>query len=667
MRKNLLLAVTLLGVCLAGWVSSRGIGKAEAAGQQEPQQTSPSVPSYGNGPQGDTKPLPSIPQEYFPPVVMPSNSGQRPQQKTVDLQTPSYSPASGGVSSSFPPMTGGQAPQLKSMDLPTPSRVARPSSGFGSEPPQALGNGPGTPPGVSDTRIPAYNSNAFPPANKNAAIELAPPGRATTQDFNAAPRGAVPELVGGEEQGQNNDNPTGRQEPSVSLEWIGPPTAKLGQPVTYQIIVKNTSAIPVQNVTVRNRIPAGVTVQQTEPRAINELNTLIWEVGTMQPRQEKRIDLQLLPEARGDLACQAFVSFTGMSQARIRVREPKLQLKIAGPDKVLLGDAAPFSLTVTNPGDGSADQVKIRAALSDGLEHTRGRTVEFELGNLAPNESRSVQLVCTTKSGGPQTCEAMAIAEGGLKAQDVATTEVLLPRLEINIAGPKLRYLDRKATYVVKVINPGSAPASNVTINGVIPDGFKFLTASDGGRHDFSTRTVSWYLGDLTPGQTREMSIELLAINTGEFHVAANVTAARGLKSEADTITHVEGLSALLMEMVDLDDPVEVGADTAYEIRVTNTGSKTETNLQLICTVPDKMEFRSAVGPGGLRSHLQGKELTFEPIPKLAPRADVIYRVNVRGVAPGDLRFRARITADGLTEPVLKEESTKVYGDDVIK
>jgi uncharacterized repeat protein (TIGR01451 family) len=664
MRKNLLLAVTLLGVCFAGWVSSRGVGKAEAAGQQETPQSPPTIPSYGNGQQGDGKTLPSIPQEYFPPVVVPANSGQRPQQKTIDLQTPSYSPANGGSSSSFPPMTGGQAIQPKSMDLPTPSRVARPTSRFGSEPPQATGNAPMAQ-GVGDTKLaPFATGGAF---NRSQAIEAPPPGRTAAPDINATPRGAAPELVGGEEQGQSNDNPTGRQEPSVSLEWIGPPTAKLGQPVTYQIIVKNTSAIPVQNVTVRNRIPAGVTVQQTEPRAINELNTLIWEVGTMQPRQEKRIDLQLLPEARGDLACQAFVSFTGMSQARIRVREPKLQLKIAGPDKVLLGDAAPFSLTVTNPGDGSADQVKIRAALSDGLEHTRGRTVEFELGNLGPNESRSVQLVCTTKTGGPQTCEAMAIAEGGLKAQDVATTEVLLPRLEINIAGPKLRYLDRKATYVVKVVNPGSAPASNVTINSLIPDGFKFLTASDGGRHDFATRTVSWYLGDLTPGQLREMSIELLAINPGEYHIAANVTAARGLKSETDVITHVEGLSALLMEMVDLDDPVEVGADTAYEIRVTNTGSKTETNLQLICTIPDKMEFRSAVGAGGARSHLQGKELTFEPIPKLAPRADVIYRVNVRGVAPGDLRFRARITADGLTEPVLKEESTKVYGDDVIK
>jgi len=57
----------------------------------------------------------------------------------------------------------------------------------------------------------------------------------------------------------------------------------------------------------------------------------------------------------------------------------------------------------------------------------------------------------------------------------------------------------------------------------------------------------------------------------------------------------------------------------------------------------------------------------FEPLPRLAPRADVLYHINVRGIAPGDVRFRASITADNLSEPVLKEESTKVYGDEAIK
>ena len=122
-------------------------------------------------------------------------------------------------------------------------------------------------------------------------------------------------------------------------------------------------------------------------------------------------------------------------------------------------------------------------------------------------------------------------------------------------------------------------------------------------------------------------------------------------------------MSALQVELVDLDDPVEVGADTAYEIRVSNTGSKTETNLQLTCVLPEKMEFRGAKGAGDCRFKVEGREVRFEPLNRLAPRADAIYRVNVRGVAPGDVRFRALIRADGLNEPVLREESTKVYGD----
>jgi uncharacterized repeat protein (TIGR01451 family) len=519
---------------------------------------------------------------------------------------------------------------------------------------------PATPPKPT---VPPRADMLPPPDAASAAANHAPAANAPA----AADRDNDKEFNFDAAPGRTNDNPTGRQEPAVSLEWIGPPAIKLGQAVTFQIIVKNVSPIPVQQVVVRNRLPAGVTVQQTEPKAFNDVNTLTWDLGTLEPRQERRIDLRLLPEVKGDLTCKATVTFTGASMARIKVREPKLTLKATASDKVLLGDVTTVTLTVTNPGDGSADHIKIKAALSEGLEHTRGRVVEFDLGNLGPNENRSVQLVCATKSGGKQTCEALATAEGNLNANDTATLDVIMPRLDIAVTGPKLRYLDRKATYVFKVTNPGSAPASNVTVSDQIPVGFKFLSASDGGRHDFSTRTVSWFVGDLTPGQSREMHMEVLAINTGEHHHKASVTAARGLKSDAEIATRVEGLPALLMELVDLDDPVEVGADTAYEIRVTNTGSKTETNLQLICTVPEKMEFRGATGAANCKFRVQGKDVIFEPLPRLAPRADAIYRVNVRGIAPGDLRFRARITADGLTEPVLKEESTKVYGDEAIK
>jgi len=93
--------------------------------------------------------------------------------------------------------------------------------------------------------------------------------------------------------------------------------------------------------------------------------------------------MKLLADQKGDVSPQAWVTFTGSSVMRIKVREPKLVLKAENQDKVLIGETAAFNLTVNNPGDGSADQVKIHAVLSEGLEHPRGQKIDFDIGNLA--------------------------------------------------------------------------------------------------------------------------------------------------------------------------------------------------------------------------------------------------------------------------------------------
>jgi uncharacterized repeat protein (TIGR01451 family) len=517
--------------------------------------------------------------------------------------------------------------------------------------------------------MPAPASQA--PAGPSTLV-VTPPDQIPTTPPPAAvvPAAAFPAPAAGQDlpdvrgADAGNDNPTGHQEPAVSIEWVGPPTVKLGQPAAFQIVVKNVSQSPVHQTVVRQRIPAGVTVQATEPKAVSDNDALVWDVGTLQPQQEKRIELQLLAAAKGRCACQATVTFSGQSTVNLQVQEPKLVLKATAPDKVLLGDMANVMLTVTNPGDGTADHVKVKTTLSEGLEHARGRDVEFDLGNLGPNESRSVQVMCTAKAGGEQRCDAVATSEGNLTSSDSAAFPVLQPKLELAVAGPHLRYLDRQGEYVFKVTNPGDAPASNVSIVDQIPQGFKFVNATGGGRHDYTTRTVSWFVGDLAPHQTREVGLQVMAVNIGEYKHVAMARAARGLQAEAEADTRVEGLSALLVELVDLDDPVEVGASEKYEIRVTNTGSKTETNIQVVCTLPDKMEFWGAQGAGGLRHRVEGKEVVFETLPRLAPRADAIFRVVTRPTAPGDVRFKIRVKADSLTEPVNKEESTKVFGDE---
>ena len=447
-----------------------------------------------------------------------------------------------------------------------------------------------------------------------------------------------------------------------------PAVARLKQPTPYQINCPQYQQWPrFKTSQVRYRIPQGMRVLGcSDPKAVNDGDVLSWDVGSLVPAQEKRIDLQLVAETKAAFNCMAQVTFSGSSTLKVQVREPKLAIKAAMPEHVVLGDTATVSLTdVSNPGDGAADRVRLKATLADGLEYARGKVFEVELGSLAAGEESGVQLVCLATTSGIHVVDCIAQADAGLKAQDTAKVDVVLPRLDLVVSGPHLRYVDRHAVYSLKVTNPGSAPASNVSVVHQLPPGFKFDKATAGGREDFASRTVSWFIGDLMPGESREVQVEAVAVAVGEHKHVAVATGGRGLKTEAEVVTHVEGLSALMMELADTDDPIEVGAETTYEMRVTNTGSKMETNVELVCTVPDHMEFRAAKCNAGCRCRVEGREVIFEPLPKLAPRADAIYRVVVRGLAPGDMHFRARIRADGLSEAIMREESTKVYGDEV--
>src|SRR5439155_23079157 len=126
-----------------------------------------------------------------------------------------------------------------------------------------------------------------------------------------------------------------------------------------------------QQVLVRVRLAGQASVVATEPKAAAEDNILMWEVGTLLPKQEKNLSMRLLTPARGDVAAQAWVTFTGSSAMRLKVREPKLVVKATAPPKLMVGDVATFALEVTNPGDGTAEQVKLHADLGEGLEHPR--------------------------------------------------------------------------------------------------------------------------------------------------------------------------------------------------------------------------------------------------------------------------------------------------------
>src|SRR5206468_3928873 len=108
------------------------------------------------------------------------------------------------------------------------------------------------------------------------------------------PPAAPPEEARAGEPAASLEAATGRQEPALSIEWVGPTNARLGVPTDYTVVVRNTGATPAQQVLVRVRAPAGLSVVATDPRINADNGVFAWDVGTLHARQEKSLVVRLV-------------------------------------------------------------------------------------------------------------------------------------------------------------------------------------------------------------------------------------------------------------------------------------------------------------------------------------------------------------------------------------
>jgi hypothetical protein len=329
---------------------------------------------------------------------------------------------------------------------------------------------------------------------------------------------------------------------------------------------------------------------------------------------------------------------------------------------VLIGEQLTLEITVTNPGSGVATGVVLEEHVPPGLEHPAGDELEYEIGDLQPNETRKLELTMVATAPGSTTNVLGARADANLRAEHQLDLEVIAPQLDISVSGPKRRYLEREATYVMSVANPGTAPARQVELVAYLPEGLEFVSANNAGYFEQGSRTVRWTLEELPAREAGSVELKAVPVQAGEQTIRVSGTAEKGLEVEKEQPLLVEGIVAILFQVVDVDDPIEKGAETSYELRVLNQGSKAASNVRLAVLLPPEMRPVAAEGP--TRGAIDGNRVIFDSLSRLAPKADTTYRVRVQGLQPGDLRIRAQLLTDEMRVPVTKEESTRVYSDD---
>jgi len=289
--------------------------------------------------------------------------------------------------------------------------------------------------------------------------------------------------------------------------------------------------------------------------------------------------------------------------------------------------------------------------------------LEFELGALKPGEVRELDLMLTAASPGELVNIIRAEGEAGLSSEAQTAIEVVAPQLEVALAGPKLRYLERNATHSISIKNPGTAPAKNVDLVAVLPRNLKFVEANNGGQFDEATHAVYWNLEELPPQETGVVKLTTLPLEAGEARVVIrSVSAESGLKDEREEVVQIEGLAAINFQLSDLKDPIEVGGETSYEIRVTNQGTKASGNVHLAALMPTGMKPLSAEGP--VRYKIEGQRVIFEPLRQLAAKAETVFTIKVQATGVGDQRIAVQLATDEIRDPISKEESTHVYSSE---
>jgi uncharacterized repeat protein (TIGR01451 family) len=254
--------------------------------------------------------------------------------------------------------------------------------------------------------------------------------------------------------------------------------------------------------------------------------------------------------------------------------------------------------------------------------------------------------------------KAVATADGNINVESpTVTTVVKKPALAISTTGPQTSYIDREVTYDITVTNNGDWPAFNTMIENPVPAGLKFVKASQGGV--LMNNKVVWQVAKLSPGATAKASVTFMTDGLSSVVDTASTSGNCCDSATSSIKTEIVGVPAVLLETVDLVDPVKIGQETTYKITVTNQGSAIATNVVVKAILEPQMEYVS--NAGATQGTFAGDTITFAPLSKLGAKTRAIWEVTVRAKAVGDIRFKAVMRTDQLTRDVEHTESTNFY------
>ena len=362
-----------------------------------------------------------------------------------------------------------------------------------------------------------------------------------------------------------------------------------GDNVNYTVTVTNDGIGDAKDVVVRDVLGEGLTfVDATGNYSFDEATRTITWIVDLAKGESKVFSVIATVSGYGNVTNSLVV---GNKTTGVNVTVPEIN-----PDKTVdneipnFGDNVTYTVKVTNDGIGDANNVVITDVLDKGLKFlnaTGNFTYDEKTGtitwivDLDKGETKTFNVNVTVLGYGvlPNT-----VAVGNKTAVRNITVPEIITVKEVNSSDI---HIGDEITYTITVSNSGKINATNVVIRDILPEGLKFINASNGGVYDPVTGIITWIL-NITANSTVDLTADVCVNKSGNITNTVNV----GNKTSNCTIESGDIVDLEIHIVADKSE-IYVGDNVVYTVTVINNGPSDAINTIANILIPNALSILS--------------------------------------------------------------------------
>ncbi|MEI7687301.1 MAG: DUF11 domain-containing protein, partial [Planctomycetota bacterium] len=358
-----------------------------------------------------------------------------------------------------------------------------------------------------------FTLGSLPPGGQPANVQLT---------FKAKELGQTSSVLTMRSGGQSDRKEvvTNIADSKISVAVDGPQRVAVGQTVPINIRVTNTGGGVLNAIQLKADLKGGIVEPNSNATTLSQ--PLKNPLG---PGQTYTDVLNVVAKAKGRAEVQVFATTGTVSSSASHafdITEPTVSLQVDGPTKKYVGRDATFTIRVTNPSDAALNNVMVRNQLPPELDFVTaesgqlsGRDVVWNLGSLAPGQSRDLKLVARCREKTPRAEQRFVVtSDNAGPANQSLNTEIFgSPGLRL-----EMRDLEDpvpvggKAVYEIVITNTGTDEAKNVSMQGEIAGGLaQILEGAGPSQININANKFGFQAINMKPNETAKYRVIVLA------------------------------------------------------------------------------------------------------------------------------------------------------------